>query len=47
MKREKLLELLKEAENKREEIKEKETFYIPAVYIILILLSILSSEIYN
>lgn len=47
MKKEKLLELLKEAENKREEIKEKETFYIPAVYIILILLSILSSEIYQ
>lgn len=47
MKKEKLLELLKEAENKREEIKEKETFYISAVYIILILLSILSSEIYQ
>lgn len=47
MRKEKLLELLKEAENSREEIKEKETFYIPAVYIILISLLILVSEIYR
>ena len=47
MRKEKLLELLKEAENNREEIKEKETFYIPAAYIILISLLILVSEIYR
>ena len=47
MRKEKLLELLKEAENSREEIKEKETFYIPAAYIILISLLILVSEIYR
>lgn len=47
MRKEKLLELLKEAENSREKIKEKETFYIPAAYIILISLLILVSEIYR
>lgn len=47
MEKEKLLKLLKEAENNREKIKEKEVFHIHTLYIILILLIILASEIYQ